>query len=258
MGRFQTLHKACYKSLLYLKRSSPTILSCIGAAGVVATAVMAVRATPEALDLIHHDSKIAHDGDPYEYTKWEAVKSAWKCYIPAAAIGLSTITCILGANALNKRQQAAITSAYIMLDNAYKEYKNKTKAMFGEDADILISKGVVRDKAIEHNVKPSGESYLFYEYNYGEFFERSKEDVLSAEYRFNMIFSSRGYANLNDFYELLDLPCTDEGELLGWALDDMDSYPWVDFEHEPVELEDGMECCIINLPISPRILQNIL
>lgn len=31
-----------------LKKASPTILTCIGAAGVVATAVLAVKATPKA------------------------------------------------------------------------------------------------------------------------------------------------------------------------------------------------------------------
>ena len=32
----------------FLKKASPTILTCIGAAGVVATAVMAAKATPKA------------------------------------------------------------------------------------------------------------------------------------------------------------------------------------------------------------------
>lgn len=254
MKSINAIQKVCHKSLLYLKRGSPTILSCIGAAGVVATTVSAVKATPKALMIIRHDSRKNHDGDPYAYTILEAVQSAWRCYIPTAVIGLSTIACILGANALNKRQQAAITSAYILLDNAYKEYKNKTKAMFGEDSDTLVRKGIVRDISINRPVQTSGEDQLFYEYHYGEFFERSREEVLSAEYRFNMIFTSRGYANLNDFYELLNLPKSDVGDTLGWRLDrDINSCSWVDFEHEFVELEDGMECFIINLTTPPSI-----
>jgi len=39
-----------------LKKASPTILTCIGAAGVVATAVLAVKATPKADSLIKADS----------------------------------------------------------------------------------------------------------------------------------------------------------------------------------------------------------
>lgn len=62
-----------------LKKASPTILTCIGVAGVVATAVLAVKATPKADSLIKADSRRNHDGDPYAATKLEAVKSCWKC-----------------------------------------------------------------------------------------------------------------------------------------------------------------------------------
>ena len=98
-----------------LKKASPTILTCIGAAGVVATAVLAVKATPKADSLIKADSRRNHDGDPYAATKLEAVKSCWKCYIPAAATGVATIICIFGANTLNKKQQASLASAYALV-----------------------------------------------------------------------------------------------------------------------------------------------
>ena len=116
----KNLQKNSPKLKLYLQRSSPTILTCLAAIGVVATTVMAVRATPKAVLLKRKDSRIKHDGDPEAYTKLEAVKSSWKCYIPAAIIGVSTITCIFGANILNKRQQASIASAYALVNNAYR------------------------------------------------------------------------------------------------------------------------------------------
>lgn len=102
-----------------LKKASPTILTCIGAAGVVATAVLAVKATPKADSLIKADSRRNHDGDPYAATKLEAVKSCWKCYIPAAATGVATIICIFGANTLNKKQQASLASAYALVNRSY-------------------------------------------------------------------------------------------------------------------------------------------
>lgn len=104
-----------------LKKASPTILTCIGAAGVVATAVLAVKATPKADSLIKADSRRNHDGDPYAATKLEAVKSCWKCYIPAAATGVATIICIFGANTLNKKQQASLASAYALVNRSYTE-----------------------------------------------------------------------------------------------------------------------------------------
>ena len=48
-----------------LKKASPTILTCIGAVGVVATAVLAVKATPKALEMVRADSRKNHDGDPH-------------------------------------------------------------------------------------------------------------------------------------------------------------------------------------------------
>ena len=36
----------------FLKRNASTILTCVGAVGVVATSVMAVKATPKALILL--------------------------------------------------------------------------------------------------------------------------------------------------------------------------------------------------------------
>lgn len=127
-----------------LKKASPTILTCIGAAGVVATAVLAVKATPKADSLIKADSRRNHDGDPYAATKLEAVKSCWKCYIPAAATGVATIICIFGANTLNKKQQASLASAYALVNRSYSDYKHSRSdadehpdlQRFGQDAEL--------------------------------------------------------------------------------------------------------------------------
>ena len=88
---------------------------------------MAVRATPKALRKIRADSKVNHDGDPEAYSKLEAVRSAWVCYIPTAISGTATIFCIFGANVLNKHQQAALTSAYALLNDSYNNYKDTDK-----------------------------------------------------------------------------------------------------------------------------------
>lgn len=233
------------------KRNSPTIVSCIGAVGVVATTIAAVKATPKALSLIENEK--AYINKQLEEGGWqtrvdklttvETIKATWKCYIPTAIIGLSTIICIFGANALNKRQQAAITSAYMLLDNTYKQYKEKVSKLLGDNADTMVKKSIIEDQYSEIT--------LFYEYHYGEFFERRKADVLNVEYQLNLKFASQGYACLNDFFELLGLPITQEGEVIGWST--QEGYSAIDFEHQLLELDDGMECTIINLPISPSI-----
>ena len=239
------------KVRLYLQHNVPTIVSGISAVGVVATTIAAVKATPKALLLIENEKEsinkqLKEDGWETRVDKLsatETIKTVWKCYIPTAIIGLSTIVCIFGANALNKRQQAAIASAYIMLDNAFKQYKEKVNDLLDDNADAIIKKSIIEDHY--------SDIALFYEYHYGEFFERSKADVLNAEYSLNLKFASQGYACLNDFFELLGLPITREGEVIGWTA--QEGYSAIDFEHQLLELNDGMECTIINLPISPSI-----
>jgi hypothetical protein len=226
----------------------------MGVIGVVATSVMAVRATPKAIELVETDSRDNHNGDSFAYTKFEAVRSCWRCYIPAATVGIATISCILGAGAINKRRQSAITGAYILLDNAYKEYKSKAKELFGEDADIQIRNAIAKNKYNKNDISVSEEKLLFYEEICGEYFERSKEEVLNAEYHFNRNFALRGYACLNELYEFLGLPKTETGDILGWSLDagfGFYGYSWVDFEHQIVVMDDGLECLVITMPFSP-------
>lgn len=92
-------------------RHTSTVLTCLGGIGVVATSIMAIKATPKALELIEEAKK--EKGE--ELSKWETVKVAAPKYIPAMMTGVATIACIFGANVLNKRQQASLISAYASL-----------------------------------------------------------------------------------------------------------------------------------------------
>lgn len=241
-----------------LKQQSPTILSCIGAAGVIATAVLAVRATPKALDLIAVASyeKSKETDDPI--TTVETIKAAWKPYIPAVAVGMATIICIFSANVLNKRQQATLISAYALLDQTYKEYRSKAIEMFGQEMDEQIQKEIAKDHYEGSDVEAgqANGKVLFYEPHYGKFFERTMLEVRDAEYQLNRKLKKWGAVSLNDFFEFLDLPKIDSGDTIGWAEElvcDYYSPSWVDFEHELVTMDDGMECYIINMSVNPAL-----
>lgn len=90
-----------------LKRASPTILSCLGAFGVVATAILAIRATPKALECIEDAKETKSPENGEKLTRLETIAACWQCYIPATVTGIATIWCIFGANVLNRRQQAS-------------------------------------------------------------------------------------------------------------------------------------------------------
>lgn len=256
-----SLEKFCFKARAYVNNNSSTILTVIGAIGVVATAVMAVKATPKALQLIEE----ATDEKGEELTKLEVVKNAGPAYIPTIVMGASTIGCIFGANVLNKKHQAAIASAYALADNAYKEYRKKVTELYGEETDRKIRDAIILDhrKDIEvytpgyGPIDTSGETRLFYDETSQRYFESTMEAVINAEYHFNRNYAMRGFAYLNEFYEFLGLEETEAGNALGWEcmrlLEDYEA-SWVDFAHRRVPLEDGLECYVIETPIPPEIL----
>ena len=109
-----------------MKRHSPEILTGIGIAGMITTTVMAVRATPKALILIDEREKAAEfDGSDEPLPNAERVTAAWRCYIPAAAVGCASVACLIGASSVNIRRNAALATAYTLSESALKEYQEK-------------------------------------------------------------------------------------------------------------------------------------
>lgn len=158
----------------FVKQHSSTILTFIGAGGVVATSVLAVKATPKAISLLS-DAKI-EKGD--NLTKKEIVKTAAPVYIPAISACAATLACIFGANALNKKQQAALISAYGLVNGAYKDYRNKLKETLGDDTDTQIRDAVVRDKAANiEKARTEDDIKLIFDMRTGEYFQGTVDFV---------------------------------------------------------------------------------
>jgi hypothetical protein len=154
-----------------MKRS--TLLTCIGAVGVIVTSIATAKVTPKAV-LALEEAK-AEKGE--ELTALEKVKVAGPVYIPPVALGLSTIACIFSANMLDRRTQASMAGAYALLDNSYKEYKRKLKDIYGEDADSKIKEAIAKEQYDEQEELPEG-THLFFDYNSGQYFNATMDEVL--------------------------------------------------------------------------------
>ena len=155
-----------------------TFLTILSVGGVLLTAALTATATTKASKLIEEAK--AEKGD--ELTKMEIVKAAAPAYIPALVVGVSTIACIFGANTLNKRQQAALVSAYALLDASYREYRSKAEQVYGEGADERIKEEMAKDDydcPFDLEVEEDGEEKLFYDLVSGQYFSARIEDVLS-------------------------------------------------------------------------------
>ena len=144
MQKANIIQKAFYKSTAYLKRHSSTILTFVGAAGVVVTVVMSAKATPKAMKLLEE----AENKKGEELSKLEVVRVAAPAYIPVAAIGISSLACLFGANVLSQRNQASLTAAYAMLNESYSRYRGAANTVFGDDADSKIKAEVAKETYI--------------------------------------------------------------------------------------------------------------
>lgn len=251
-----------------LKTASPTILSCLGAAGVIVTSALAVWTTPRALRKIRADSKANHNGNPDAYTKIEAVQSAWIYYIPSITTGVATIICILGANALNKRAQASITSAYALLNDSYQNYKDTLKELYGEETHqkivdamavekakdmYMVSTGLVGNGTLDFEEHNPDDNRLFYDTFSNRYFESSINRVIQAEYYLNRDFALGGLITVNYMYELLGLEPIKGGDEIGWSLDS--GLCWIDFNHHKTVLDDGLEVYVVDMEWGPDTVE---
>lgn len=242
----------------FLRRNSSTILTCVGAFGVVATSVMAVKATPKALTLIEN----AKEEKGEELSKWETVKVSGPAYIPTVVTGVATIACIFGSNIISKHQQATLMSAYALLDNSYKEYRNKVDELYGEEAGQKVREEIAKDKYTGDGTLVDDSKELFYDFYSGRYFESTKEAVIRAEYETNRAMYVNGGVSLNEYYGFLGLEKRPEYELVGWScgqVEEMYWHPWIEFDHEETVIDEdsdgnaGLECTILHLPFAPFI-----
>lgn len=247
-----SLQKVFYMSKGYLKNNSSTILTCVGAAGVVGTAVMTAKATTKVSALLEEAKAIKGE----ELTKLEKANIALPSYIPTILLGTATITCIFGANILNKRHQASLVGAYTMLDRSYKEYKRKVDDLYGDGSSYEIEEELALDKFKESPIQQTKDKELFYDVYSRRYFESTMEEVLRAETEINRIMATGWGASLNEFYELLGLKGIDEYSELGWStymMEDMYWHAWIEFDHKKETMDDGTEYYMLIMPLEPFV-----
>lgn len=201
--------------------NAPTILTGIAVAGVATTAIMAVRATPEAVRKIDAAEELS--GEPL--TPREVFTETWTLYIPAAAVGAITIACVVGSNRISTSRAGALAGAYSLLEHNYSEYQEYVKKEFGERKATAVHDKIAEDVA--KNIP--AETLLIMGDDEGrvrclevftkQYFWSDHETLRKAENDINYLIINDSYASLNDFYQRVGLPHTEIGEELGWTLD---------------------------------------
>ena len=205
-----------------LGKYSPQILTGIGVAGMITTVVLAVKATPKALELIE-DKKEELDAD--KLTIVDTVKAAWKPYVPAAVTGVLSTVCIIGGNAVGTRRTAALAAAYKISETALHEYKDAVVETIGEEKSKEVKEKVAQNKVdknpvVEKQIIVTNKgTFLCYDSLSGRYFQSDIETIRKAQNDINDYLFSEDYASLNMFYDFLGLEHTRLGAELGWKID---------------------------------------
>lgn len=235
-------------------KHSPEILTAVGIAGMISTTVLAVKATPKALQEI----EAAKEKENKEkLTPIETVKVAWKPYIPAIITGVASTACLIGANTVNAKRNAALATALKLSETAFSEYKDKVVEEVGEEKAKVIQEKAnterINQQVMFHEdgiVHTGDGNTLFFEPISKTVFKSSKVSIREAvnKLNWNMTYGNEPYTALADFYDAIKIPEYALGNELGWRTDK----GLIDISFELAETNAGEPCFSLNFLVPPE------
>lgn len=242
-----------------LKKHSPEIMVIAGVVGVVASAVMACKATTKASEIIDDTKdqmdkikKVAAMPDVEDYTEEDMKKDIAivytqtaikfvKLYGPSVLLGAASIASILAGHNITRKRNVALAAAYATIDNSFKDYRSHVIKRFGEQLDKELrynikakefSEIVTDDKGKEKTTKKTVEVADPNTYSdYARFFDDGctgwqKDAELNLVFLkqqqnwANDLLKRKGHLFLNEVYDMLGIPRTKAGQIVGWIYDE--------------------------------------
>ena len=167
---FKSIGKSVSMVCTKTKVHSPEILVVAGVVGVVASAILACKASTkvstiineakEQIDDIHEVSEKEEYKD--KYTKEDAQKDLAivytqtavkfvKLYALPVVLGGLSIAGILTSNGILRKRNIALAAAYTAVDKGFKEYRSRVVEKFGEKVDSELRYGI-KARKIEETV----------------------------------------------------------------------------------------------------------
>lgn len=231
---------------------SPEILTGIGVAGLISTAVLAAKATPKACALL--DEAENEKGD--DLTKFECLKAGWKPYVPSVISGGFSIACIIGAQSVNAKRNAALATAYKLSEEALSIYKEKVIETIGEKKEKAIEEKVAKEY-VKRNPAPNKEVLLIgngdvlcLDIMSGRYFQSNSQALVIAQNNLNesMLKGACNYISLSEFYDEIGLSHTKVSDQLGWSLQ---REGLIDIRFDSELTEDGRPCLVVDFGARP-------
>ena len=241
-----------------IKKHSPEILMVAGIAGTIVGTVLACKATTKVSEIIEEKNKNVEDvhtcleDNTKEYTEEDSKKDLtiiyaqtgvklFKLYAPAIGVMALSFTSIIAGHKVLKKRNVAIAAAYMAIDKGFKQYRKNVIEKFGEDIDQQMRFGLkskeIKKKDKDGKTVKETEYYIDPDANpldniseYARFFDAASSNF-AKDPEYNMMFlrrqqdyanemlKSRGHLFLNEVYDLLDIPRSKAGQVVGWVYD---------------------------------------
>lgn len=257
---FTKLSGVTRKALFVLKKHSPEILAVSGVIGTVTAAVLACRATTKLGGILEETKENIGKVNQYDadsdftedYTHEDAEKDKIIIYVqtgikiahlyaPAVMLGAASLTGLLASNNILRHRNAALASAYAVIDGSYKAYRQRVREYCGDETEKEIRYGVKKvdifetiadEKGKEETVTKCASVVNVNKYSdYARFFdEGSPYWEKDSEYNLMFLRQQQAYANdllrangrlfLNEVYDMLGIPRTKAGQVVGWVYDE--------------------------------------
>lgn len=163
-----------------------------------------------------------------------------RLYAPAVAAGALSIGCVLGGKHILTKRNAAIAAAYSVAEGTLKEYRQRVVAELGAEKDREFLHGLKSEEIISTTYDDDGKKHKERKTvavmdptdisQYAKAFDDAspywKNDpemnlmFLKAQQNYaNDLLRCKGHVLLNDVYDMLGIPRTKAGCVVGWILE---------------------------------------
>lgn len=170
-----------------------------------------------------------------------------KAYYPTILIFAGSSACVIGAHSISKKRYAALSAAFVAVDTSFKEYRKRVAAEFGEGKERELFEGKESEDIVIFTTDADGNEVTSVETDtsysdagyakwWGKYKAPSGTDepgnimfknsgvcnvatLKIAQEEANTLLQIRGHMFLNDVYEVLHMPKTKAGQILGWIYD---------------------------------------
>lgn len=244
--------------LKFTQDNSPSLLTAVGVAGTVTTAVLAAQAGFQAGRIIEEETEaeakaaLLANKEFYLPDLQQKFLMTWHLYIPPVLTGAITVSCIIGATLIQNRRAAALAAAYSLSERAAREYKDKVLEKFGETKERQVRQAIAEDRVRENpapqtlvNEIPESQVLCYDSYT-ARYFRSDMETLRRAENQINHMIVHNMYASLSDFYSHIGLDRTKISDDVGWNADRM-----LELRFSTTISDNDRPCLVMDFDVEP-------